>query len=266
VSRYVGTCTWDDAPHLGDAAKRELWDSIPPYQRDARSKGIPQLGSGAIYPVPESEILVDPFKLPSYWPRSYGMDVGWNRTAAIFQAHDQETDTVYLYGEYYRGQAEPSVHAAGIRAFAGDWMHGVIDPAAQGRNQKDGSQLLVDYQALGLLLSVADNSVQAGIQMVWERLSTGRLKVFKTLQSWLGEYRLYRRDENGKIVKKDDHAMDASRYLIVSGLRVAVLQPDYIAKSGFSRQEQRHQIDYNPLSRAAALPPRHRSEYDPLRR
>jgi hypothetical protein len=73
-------------PHLSAEQKAELWGSIPPYQRDARSKGIPQLGSGAIYPVPESEIVVDPFEIPLHWPRGYGLDVGWNRTAAIWGA------------------------------------------------------------------------------------------------------------------------------------------------------------------------------------
>ena len=60
---------------------------------------------------------------------------------------------------------------------------------------------------------------------MWSRLSTGRLKVFSTLQSWLSEYRLYHRDEKGKVVKKDDHLMDAMRYLVFSGLDVADTEP-----------------------------------------
>ena len=43
------TVTWDDVPHLTKEAKDELWRSLPPFQRDARSKGVPQLGSGVIY-------------------------------------------------------------------------------------------------------------------------------------------------------------------------------------------------------------------------
>jgi len=27
---------WDSAPHLMESQKKELWASIPPYQRDAR--------------------------------------------------------------------------------------------------------------------------------------------------------------------------------------------------------------------------------------
>ncbi|HNT40041.1 MAG TPA: terminase family protein [Rubrivivax sp.] len=223
ATRFVVMATWDDVPHLDEATKRELMQSIPPFQRDARSKGVPQLGAGAIYPVPESDFVVDDFALPEHWQRVYGLDVGWNRTAAVWAAIDRDSDTAYLYSEHYRGQAEPSVHAQGIRA-RGEWIPGVIDPAARGRGQRDGQQLYRDYLDLGLLLTPALNAREAGIHAVWQRLSSGRLKVFRSLQNWLTEFRLYRRDEQGRVVKENDHAMDATRYLCVSGLPLATVE------------------------------------------
>jgi hypothetical protein len=211
-SKYVVMATWDDAPHLTAEAKKELWASIPPFQRDARSKGVPQLGAGAIYPVPESDLLVDPFEIPAHWPRGYGMDVGWNCTGAVWGALDRPNGTLYLTNEYKRNQAEPAVHTAAIKA-PGDWMPGFIDPASRGRGQKDGTQLFNDYRQLGLKLQMADNGVESGLYAVWNRMSTGRLKVFRSLQSWLAEFRLYRRDERGRVVKENDHLMDATRYL-----------------------------------------------------
>jgi hypothetical protein len=225
MSKLVVGATWDDVPHLTKEQKEELWRALPPYQRDARSKGIPQLGSGAIFPVPESDIVVDPFELPVYWPKTYGFDVGWNRTAAVWGAHDRDSDTVYLYAEHYRGQAEPAVHAEAIK-MRGKWIMGAIDPASRGRGQRDGEQLFENYVELGLNLITAQNGVEAGLFDVWQRLSTGRLKVFKTMQHWLAEYRIYRRDEKGGVVKKDDHLMDATRYLVVSGIDVATVAPD----------------------------------------
>jgi hypothetical protein len=216
--------TWDDAAHLGEEEKKALWESIPPYQRDARTKGIPQLGSGAIYPVPESEIVVAPFQLPDHWPRVYGLDVGWNRTAAIWAAIERETGVVYLYSEHYQGAAEPSVHAEAIK-MRGEWIPGVIDPAARGRSQDDGKKLYETYLDLGLDLYPAKNSVEAGIYAVWQRLSGGSLKIFSTLTNFLAEYRIYRRDEKGHVVKDRDHLMDAARYCIISGLDIAAMMP-----------------------------------------
>jgi hypothetical protein len=54
---------------------------------------------------------------------------------------------------------------------------------------------------------------------------SGRLKVFSTCRNFLSEFRIYRRDDNGKIVKENDHLMDAARYLIMSGMRVAKTPP-----------------------------------------
>jgi len=221
---YIVQATWDDAPHLTAEQKDELYKALPPHQRDARSKGIPALGAGAIYPVPESEITVAPFSIPDYWPRAYGLDVGWNRTAAVWGARDPDTGVIYLYHEYYRGEAEPSVHASGIRA-AGEWIPGVIDPASRGRGQVDGRQLLQDYIDLGLNLDIADNGVESGIYRTWELLSSGKLKVFSTLQNWLNEYRVYRRDDKGRVVKERDHLMDATRYLVMSGMDQAMVKP-----------------------------------------
>lgn len=224
VSRWVTCATWDDAPHLTEQQKTELWDSIPKYQQDARTKGIPQLGSGAIYPVSEDLIKIDPIEIPPYWPRVFGFDVGWNKTAALWAALDRESDVVYLYSEHYQGQSEPVLHAHSIKA-RGDWIPGAIDPAARGRNQKDGTNLLSVYRDLGLTLYPAENAVEAGIYAVWMRLSTGRLKVFSNLTNFFDEYRLYRRDESGKVVKDRDHLMDCLRYLVMSGLDIATTEP-----------------------------------------
>lgn len=224
MSRAVVTATWDDVPHLTEEAKAELYKGIPAYQMEARTKGVPQLGSGAIYQVPESDIIVKDFELPPHYPRAYGLDVGWNRTAAVWGARDNQSGVIYLYSEHYRGQAEPVIHAQSIKA-RGAWVKGVIDPAARGRGQRDGIQLLEQYKALGLDIETAINAVEAGIYAVWQLLSAGKLKVFASLGNWLSEFRLYQRDENGHITKQDDHLMDATRYLIMSGLDRMVQRP-----------------------------------------
>ena len=225
MSKYVTFASWEDTPHLSDAAKAEMLRSYMPHERDARTKGVPALGSGAIYPVPEDDILCDPFEFPVWYRHVYGLDVGWNKTACVWGAIDPEDQVLYLYSEHYRGEAEPAVHAGAIRS-RGEWIPGVIDPAARGRGQADGEQLLGQYIALGLdHLTTANNAVEAGIHAVWSRLSMGKLRVWRTLQNWRQEYRIYRRDEKGKVVKTNDHLMDATRYLCLSGIDRAMARP-----------------------------------------
>ncbi len=216
VKRFWVQAGWNDCPHLDEKTKEELLASIPPHQREARTKGTPSLGSGAIYPIAESDMIVDPFDIPKHWPRAYGMDVGWNRTAVIWGARNPEDSTIYLYSEYYVGSEQPPMHAAGIKA-RGEWIPGVIDPASNGRSQTDGQQLLTTYRNLGLKINPADNTVETGIYTVWTLFSSGQLKIFSICTNLLSELRKYRRDENGRIVKKDDHLCDSVRYLCVSG-------------------------------------------------
>jgi hypothetical protein len=224
MSKWSIGITWDDVPHLDETAKKQLWDSIPPHQRDARTKGLPQLGSGVIYPVSEDVWTVEPFQIPRHWPRAAALDVGWNRTAATWGAWDRDNDIVYIYGEYYVAEAPPQVHADALKA-RGEWIPFVIDPASRGRSQKDGERLIEEYMALGLDLLPANNAVEAGLFAVYRRMVSGRLKVFTTCGNVRAERRLYRRDEKGKVVKERDHLMDAERYLIMSGMARAVTEP-----------------------------------------
>jgi phage terminase large subunit-like protein len=220
--KVVVMAGWDDVPHMTEEEKKRLLSSTPPYQRDARSKGIPQLGAGAIYPVEESLFVIDPVPIQPHWRIAYGMDVGWNCTAAVWGAHDKDTDTVYLFREYAAGEQHPSVHAAALRGKEGSpKIPGVIDPASRGRSQRDGLQLIQDYCDLGLDLTPANNAVEAGLFETLTRMTTNRFKVFNTLVGWLKEFRVYQRDEKGRVIKKNDHRMDATRYLINSGLEVA---------------------------------------------
>jgi len=224
MSRFCVQIGWADVPHLSQKQQDELLDAFPLHEREARAKGVPMLGSGRIYPVDEKQLIVDPIPIPSYWPRAYGFDVGWKTTAAIWGAWDRDSDTVYLTSEHYMGQQPPQVHADAIRK-RGEWITGAIDPASAGASQKDGSTLIDEYRQLGLGLVEADNTVEAGIMACYRRMSSGRLKVFSTLGNWLREYRIYRRDENGKVVKENDHAMDATRYLIMTGMQFATTPP-----------------------------------------
>jgi hypothetical protein len=86
-------------------------------------------------------------------------------------------------------------------------------------------------QVRGLNLVNANNKIKsndspsAAFETIWQMLSMRRIRVFSTLQNFKQEYRVYRRDEHGKLIKKDDHLMDAFRYLVMTWDQIAGLPP-----------------------------------------
>lgn len=219
-SKIMITCGWNDVPHLSEEYKRTTLASTAGYLRDARQYGTPVAGKGKVYPVDEKDFVIPPIRLPDHFRRICGFDSGWYNTAGAWVAHDKDSDVSYLYSEYKRGEVEIPVHAAAIKA-RGLWIPVVGDAAAI--NHGDGEKILDLYRKQGIRMRLADKAVDAGIQDLLDRLSTGRLKVFSTCQKWLEEFRRYSYDEQGGIRKQDDHLMDATRYAI-RGLKYATTQ------------------------------------------
>jgi hypothetical protein len=171
----------------------------------------------AVYPVPESDLIVQPFEIPAHWPRAYGLDVGWRGTAAIWGALDRASGVMYLYREYCSTDHALPVHAQAIRS-SGVWVRGVMDPIGNGRNPMDGYRLIQMYRDLGLKLESARSLVDSGTLEVGQRMTTGRLKVFASLEHYLEELRCYRREETGQIPMEGHPLQNAARTLVSRGI------------------------------------------------
>lgn len=218
MSKYVEMVEWDDVPHLSDEEKASLLASIPPYQRDARTKGVPQLGSGAIYPFPESGIKVPDLEVPKHWPRGFGLDAQPLWKSHVIGALDREAQILYITHVWKREQVEPVLQVQAIHAL-GTWIPGVGD--ASGLIQDADRRRYIDlYRALKLDIELAEKGVEAGIQALYDLMAAGQFKVFQSCSAWFEEFRLYRRDEMGRIVKRDDHLMDSTRYLLAGRARM----------------------------------------------
>jgi hypothetical protein len=228
-SKYLVMAGWDHAPHLSEKTKRELLASTPAHLRDARSKGIPALGSGAIFPVAEEQIRVSPFPIPPHWPQINGLDFGWTHpTAAASIAWDRDADCIYVTKVYRRSEAPPVIHAAAVKAW-GDWIP-VAWPHDGNNDTAAGEALARQYKQHGLPMlnehathEAGGNSVEAGLMEMLDRMETGRWKVFSTCDQWFEEYRLYHR-KDGKIVKVIDDTLSASRYAYMMR-RKAIVKP-----------------------------------------
>lgn len=213
LDRYAIAISWDDAPHLTEEDKATMIAEMPPNERDARTKGIPALGSGRVYPISEDEIVVKPFSIPDYFPRAYSLDFGYNNTAVVWMAQDPVTQIIYIYSTYKKGKVPDSQHVYAVKE-RGDWMSGAADPSGGGRRD-DGKMRIDYYRSLGLDLHPGYNSLVPGIAQVYNMLEAGTLKFFSNLSELLDEFRVYRydaKDPNKVARNQDDHLLDALRY------------------------------------------------------
>lgn len=225
------TAEWDDVPHLTEENKQEMLAGMPPHIRDARMRGIPFLGTGQIYSAPLQDILVDNIKILPHWGCAYGLDEGYTATAACWVALDPDTDTLYVYDEYMGRNQLASVNARAINLKGN--MQGVVDTSAFRTSPTEAVEVITEYINEGLDLVKAVKSVDPGINAVWERLATGRLKIFKTCHVTRAEYDVYHRDDNGEPVRTNIHMMDALRYIIymIKLTKGSILKPFEFTKT-----------------------------------
>jgi phage terminase large subunit-like protein len=247
--RYAIAISWDDAPHLTEEDKATMIAEMPPNERDARTKGIPALGSGRVYPVSEQDITVRRMDIPEYFPRAYALDFGWNNTAALWFAQDPVTQIIYVYSEYKRGKLTDAQHAYAIKE-RGEWMSGAADPSGGGRRD-DGKMRIDYYRSLGLDLHPGYNGIATGVGQIYNMLEAGTLKFFEDLHMLLDEFRVYRYDSKdpNKIARnQDDHLLDALRYGISIFEMIAVSHYDMEMADEDPYQSHKESRDIDPLT------------------
>jgi len=104
------------------------------------------------------------------------------------------------------------------------WIPGVGDAKALMVTEYDSTQVIELYRKAGVDINTPDKAVEAGVTDLYNRMLTGRFKVWSTCSEWLTEFRQYHR-KDGKIVKVNDHLMDATRYAVRAALSRAKLKP-----------------------------------------
>jgi hypothetical protein len=194
---------------------------------EARTKGIPMMGSGRIFPVSEQSIACERRDIPRHWARIGGMDFGWTHPAAFVElAHDRDHDIVYVTKALRVSEQTPIQHAAAVKPWGNiQWAW----PRDGNRETLEGAGIALSrqYAAQGLDMlptwaqfepeygkETGSISVEAGLMAMLDRMETGRFRVFDDLNDWFEEFRLFHR-KDGKVVKERDDLMSATRYAVM---------------------------------------------------
>jgi phage terminase large subunit-like protein len=215
--RGIVNMTIEDAQHIPPEERARIIAGYPAHEREARARGVPMLGSGRIFPISEEAIAEEAFAAPSYWPKLWGIDFGIGHPfGAVLYAWDRDADCLHVLHAFRMKDARPIDHAKAMKGFGTDIP---VAWPRDGTNREAGSgePLSKLYKAEGLRM-LSDHatwpdggiSTEAGVQEMYDRMTTGRFKVARHLKEWWEEFRIYHR-KDGMIVKLSDDLMSASR-------------------------------------------------------
>jgi phage terminase large subunit-like protein len=258
VGTHVTTMTIHDAGHYTPEQRAAIIASYPAHEREARSMGVPTLGSGRIYPVDETLLMVDAFEIPKHWVQICGIDFGWDHpSAAVRLAWDRDSDIIYVTSAHRQREQTPVLFAATVKPW-GAWLPWAWPHDGLQHDKGSGEALKEQYKTQGLKMlkdkathppakneeeGTGGNSVEAGIMDLLDRMQTGRLKVFRHLNDWFEEFRMYHR-KDGKIVKLEDDLLSATRYANMMK-RFAVVN--------MAAPSRKHGASYAPKDRGIGL-------------
>ncbi len=250
--------TGDDTREVFKGSMLDNLDNLPKKLVDRRLRMYPEgtdeyairirgdfiRRSGLIYPTFDRGVhVIDDFDPLDGTHGSFtlyrAIDPGWNNPTACLWAAVNDGGEVFIYREYSERDRALQDHANVIRGMSPmdeKYRFSVVDPAAKQTDPVTGQSMLDYLCTMGIPVIPGDNAVQRGISTVQDYLRTDEtterprlficrscrhtVKEFMTY-SWTAQTARKRDTANPKEIpqKKDDHLMDALRYLLTSNPR-----------------------------------------------
>lgn len=241
VGMSLTRATWDDAPHLTEEMKAEKIGQLPAAEREMRSRGIPTVGSGLIFPVSDDSIKIDPIEIPDHWMRIIGVDLGYDHPFAVAcMAFDLDTNTAYLYDTFRQTKMKIADCCSAINHRADGWIpvtypHDAMKhdpqsarPFANIFEEDYGVPMLpepfTNPPGEGQLEGEGGRGVEVGLHSMLQAMEEGRFKVFSTCEDFFEEKAMYHRKQNSK----------------TGTIQITALRDDVISAARYAYQSMRH--------------------------
>ena len=224
-----------EAMHLDPAEKEAMLRMFAsnPAMLIARTEGRVVQNHGLIFPFPAQDILYNPSQISfsDRWPRLGGADVGWSHPwGASAAARDPLSDIIYVYATYEQAEKPYRYHHSQLLEW-GENMTFMIDPASNQANQATGEKILESLWKLAhgehyeeipeeqRKYIKADNSFLPGMDEMWQRFDSGRLKFSRNLRTLLEQYESYGWNKDGDGPKRETPDL---KYDVITSVRYLV--------------------------------------------
>ena len=265
---YTRGSVWE-MPHLSEVdiqrmkniTHRSLWPSV--------LEGKPAMGAGRVFDFPKSQVMYksDEVDLSSSFPRLVGLDTAFknDKYVAAWAAIDNDRDIIYIYDWYVHdflvdGPCTIMDHIPKLLAKGCKDIPIITDSKIKETTLVDGSATITKYLEAGLNMlpqgfknppgitkqsGKAFNSRESGLSDMYERMSTGRLRIHSDFKDFWQEFNTFSMDEKtGKPQIKRDDCIDAVRYAamtIIQGLGEKLGSPGWYSHDEDEQQEYFYQ-------------------------
>lgn len=211
-------------------------------EKNARLNGTYIGQSGTIYSKSlHADTYLDPLidsdrwsAIHSRWGHFGMLDHGYTNPTAFYLGAFNEEGEIIIYDEYYHSYRLVRDNAIAINSRIRELKlqdkleYIVADPSTRNTDSITGTSVQQEYGENGIYLSLGNNNVHSGILRVSGRFKNKTLRVTRNCEKLIWELGRYRwaKYSSGKVagknnaqekpMKKDDHAVDAIRYGVMS--------------------------------------------------
>jgi phage terminase large subunit-like protein len=218
-----------EAKHISPERREELAGSYSEAERETRLEGIPQLGTGPVFPVELLPAIIRPFRtdgdnpaIPTWARWLCGIDFGFDHPfAAVLIAWAHDSGQVWVIDSFRMERSSALYHVQRIHSMTGGLRLPIAWPHDGSTHDKgSGLTLKAQYKNFGanMLASHAvnhgsgKNNLEPALEDMRELMFTGKLAIAPHNTELIEEIRHYHRDEDFRIVKQRDDLVSALRY------------------------------------------------------
>lgn len=221
----------DDNVYLSEAGKEAALADYSEEERAARKQGKFIHFHGRVYDRFDEDHIIPQAPIPKGVNIYLGIDPGIRHMCAVTYVAHMWDDTLIAFDETcLKNQNVEEVVLEIGKKLAWHGLHynwAVIDPSARNREAITGRSVQLEFQERGIRCFPGQNDPRAGINRIKVRLEHKKLLVMANCITTIDEFRKYRwstppkgrRSENDPKeapIKKDDHILDALRYVCMA--------------------------------------------------
>lgn len=223
-------------PHVEDEAIDSVLASYDEEEQKIRGKGDYIAISGLVFKHFNPDSHVIPPCIPNSEDYEFyrSLDAGYNNpTAILWHAVNYKDGHIITFKEHYRSEWTVQQHAEKALADEKELRDsygivpflGIADPAIKQRQQVTGLSIQIEYSQLGINWALgAKRDVNAGLDKMNNYLRLGKWYITEDCNNLIKEMRKYKRaqyataklqaknNKKEEPQKKDDHAIDSTRY------------------------------------------------------